>query len=135
MRLVIDRRCYDPYVSPVLWRKRHKHPRSGLTFGAMSEPLILTMLRSKQAEIEQHIDGLNARLANARADLLHLTATCACSIRRRPTRTRAQLPRQHASLEAIRAVSPVQGGPGGIRRAAEHPGTGASRHRGRGLGL
>lgn len=31
------------------------------------------MLRSKQAEIEQHIDGLNARLANARADLLHLT--------------------------------------------------------------
>ncbi len=41
----------------------------------MSEPLILTMLRSKKTEIEQHIDGLNARLANARADHLHLTAT------------------------------------------------------------
>ena len=41
----------------------------------MTEPLILTMLRAKQADVEQHIDGLNARLANARRDLLHLAAT------------------------------------------------------------
>ena len=41
----------------------------------MTEPLILTTLRSKQAEIEKHIDGLNARLTDARADLIHLAAT------------------------------------------------------------
>ncbi len=41
----------------------------------MTEPLIISQLRAKQTEVEQHIDGLLARLANARADLLHLTAT------------------------------------------------------------
>jgi len=41
----------------------------------MTELLILTMLRAKQADVEQYIDGLNARLANARRDLLHLAAT------------------------------------------------------------
>jgi uncharacterized coiled-coil protein SlyX len=41
----------------------------------MTEPLILTTLRSKQAELEKHIDGLNARLTDARADLIHLAAT------------------------------------------------------------
>ncbi len=41
----------------------------------MTEPLILTTLRSKQAEIEKHIDGLNTRLTDARADLIHLAAT------------------------------------------------------------
>ncbi len=46
----------------------------------MTEPLILTMLRAKQADVEQHIDGLNAGLANSRRDLLHLAATIKLSI-------------------------------------------------------
>ena len=40
----------------------------------MADPLILTTLRSKQAEIERHIDSLNVSLSQARADLFHVAA-------------------------------------------------------------
>lgn len=40
----------------------------------MSDPLILTTLRTKRAEIERHIEALTARLADARSDLLHVAA-------------------------------------------------------------
>ena len=40
----------------------------------MSTPLIVTQLLLKRAEIEAQIDSLNARLSEARADLLHVVA-------------------------------------------------------------
>lgn len=41
----------------------------------MADPLIVTQLREKQAEIERQIEGLNVRLADARANLLHVVGT------------------------------------------------------------
>ena len=41
----------------------------------MSEPLILSALKAKRVEIEKHIESLNARLTDARADLIHIAAT------------------------------------------------------------
>ena len=41
----------------------------------MTQPLIVTQLRAKAAEIESHIEGLSSRLANARSDLIHVMAT------------------------------------------------------------
>ena len=43
----------------------------------MSEPLVLTHLRAKRAEIEKHIEALTARLSDARSDLLHVAAVLA----------------------------------------------------------
>lgn len=43
----------------------------------MSTPLIVTQLLLKRAEIEAQIESLNARLAQAKADLLHVSATVA----------------------------------------------------------
>ncbi len=40
----------------------------------MADPQVLTTLRSKRVEIEKVIEGLTARLADARADLLHVAA-------------------------------------------------------------
>ena len=40
----------------------------------MSTPQIVTQLLLKRAEIEAQIDSLNARLSEARADLLHVVA-------------------------------------------------------------
>ena len=40
----------------------------------MNTPLIVTQLLLKRAEIEAQIDSLNARLTEARADLLHVVA-------------------------------------------------------------
>ncbi len=41
----------------------------------MTQPLIVSQLRAKQAEIEAQIGDLNRRLADAKADLFHLAAT------------------------------------------------------------
>ena len=41
----------------------------------MSDPLIVTQLRAKQAEIEAQIKSLEDRIGQARADLLHVAAT------------------------------------------------------------
>lgn len=41
----------------------------------MSEPLILSQLRAKQAEVEAQIESLTARIAEAKSDLIHLAAT------------------------------------------------------------
>ena len=41
----------------------------------MTQPLILSQLRAKQAEVEASIDTMTARIAEARSDLIHLAAT------------------------------------------------------------
>ena len=41
----------------------------------MTQPLIVTQLRAKQAEVEASIESMTARIAEARHDLIHLAAT------------------------------------------------------------
>ena len=41
----------------------------------MTQPLIISQLRAKQAEIEAQIVSLNDRLAEATADIVHVAAT------------------------------------------------------------
>ncbi len=40
----------------------------------MADPLILTTLRTKRAEIDKHIEALTPRLSDARSDFTHVVA-------------------------------------------------------------